>query len=133
MGGIPEGKTGSDKWQEYTLDFTDRAAAAAETFKAGASPFYDELQGQGTYLPAHAPQFQPGFNYGHQVQQVQQVGHGQDQMAEYAIVLPLFLLICFLFTSIACFATICCGAAGYVFGKRSRTSPQLNKVRAFEV
>merc|ERR1712087_110554 len=95
-----------------------------DTGKARLAPFYDELQDQGLYLPAYAPQ-SSDYNHGYQAQQV-----GQLQVAEYAMVFPLFLLICFLFMAVACVATICCGSAGYVFGQRSGPQNESMKVRA---
>ena len=78
-----------------------------------AAPFYEELQDQGTYLPAYAPQPQLGYSYGDQL--------GYSGASEYAMVLTLFLMICFLFMAVGCFTSICCGASGYVFGRRSVT------------
>ena len=89
---------------------------------------------QSVYVPAYAPQDYPGYNYGYQVGY--SGASSTSAFADYAMVFPLALLICFLFMAIACFATICCGAAGYVFGRRSipqrkRKEPTF-KVEQFE-
>lgn len=118
------------KWQAKMIKHAQQLANAAKPVsEAHASPFYNELQNQGMYAPMYAPQ---PYNYGPQMQLGYAGAASTSALSDYAMLLPLVLLICFLFMAIACVSTIFCGAAGYILGKRP-TPQHERKVRNYEV
>ena len=84
---------------------------------------------QSVYLP-YIPQTQLEYHYGPQLPY--SGVSATSVMAENALVMPLFLFICFLCVTIACLATICSSVAGFVFARR--TAPRDHqKEHAYQV
>jgi len=95
---------------------------------AHSDPFYSELEGQDLFLP---PQVQTDYSFAYPQYQV---GYTTSAVSEYALMLPIFLAVCFLCMGIACFISIFCGASGFILGRRSATEKgRKGRVNDFEV
>ena len=122
-----EGQIAQTEFGKFTEAY--KHLPASEALLARSAPFYDKMDAQGVFLPEYAPPPALGYNYD------MALSPYTSGFSEYAMVLPLFLVICFLFMAIACFTLVCCGTAGIVFGRRSSSQDGQNerKEHAYEV